>query len=84
MAQFTQYLTLQGDRWDNIAWKAYGTVGQITVPDGRKLNAFEYIIEQNPQAAIHKKFPAGIRLKIPIIDRAEIVTDTELLPPWKR
>jgi len=84
MSQFTQYVTLQGDRWDTIAWKAYGTVGQITVPDGRKLNAFQYIMEENPSVAIYKKFPAGIRIKIPIIERAEILTDTELLPPWKR
>lgn len=84
MSQFTEYVTLQGERWDSIAWKAYGTVGAITVPDGRTLNAFQFIMESNPSVAIYKVFPAGIRMKIPVIERAEIVTDTELLPPWKR
>jgi len=34
-----EYITLPGDRWDLISWRAYGTIGEITLEDGSKVNA---------------------------------------------
>lgn len=67
----TTYKTGQGDRWDTIAYKAYGDPHLITP-----------IVEANPTVAITDVLPAGITIKIPVRERPSI--DTALLPPWKR
>jgi phage tail protein X len=67
----TNYITKQGDRWDLIAWKAYGDITKQ-----------KEIIEQNPDIALTVEFDEGITLKLPIIP--EINTQESLLPPWKR
>jgi phage tail protein X len=73
MAEFTEYITTEGQRWDTIAWKAYG-------------NAAEYIriVLANPKVAMYRKLPGGLRLKIPVIERETVLIDSALLPPWKQ
>lgn len=71
--KYTIYPTLEGDRWDTIANKAYGDPTKISE-----------IIRANPQVRIYDVFPAGIKLLIPIIDQTAISVDTSNLPPWKR
>jgi phage tail protein X len=65
------YITMDGDRWDNIAWKFYGDptmIGPILQANcGAKV----------PFAATLK---GGIQLRIPIIVQSDI--NTENLPPW--
>lgn len=69
--EYTRYTTKENDRWDLIAYKAYGDASNITP-----------IVEANRGIAIDTVLPAGIILNVPIIARAEI--DTTNLPPWKR
>lgn len=71
---FTEYITSDGDRWDTIAYRAYGDVQNWTT-----------IIRANPSLPIQDVYPAGIRLVIPII-AAPTSTPSEAnkLPPWKR
>jgi len=69
----TQYTVTEGERWDTIALKAYG-----------KASAFSGIIEANPLVPITTRLEAGVVLIIPILEDNNILTDKELLPPWKQ
>lgn len=68
---YTKYTTLQGDRWDTIAYKAYG--------DATKYSA---IIEANPFIPKSGVLPSGVTVFIPVQDRPAV--NTSNLPPWKR
>jgi phage tail protein X len=67
----TTYTVTEGERWDTIAYKAYGDVNRL--PE---------IIAANPGVPITERLEAGTVLNIPVISDPD--TDTELLPPWKR
>ena len=67
----TRYITKQGDRWDLIAYKAYGDATMIDI-----------LITANPGIPVDPILPEGITLNIPIVDEPEV--DKSLLPPWKR
>lgn len=68
---YTKYITVQGDRWDIIAYKAYG--------DATK---FSGIIEANPFIPKTAVLQSGLTIYIPLIDRPQL--NSSLLPPWKR
>jgi len=68
----TDYLTLQGDRWDTIAHKAYGDASK-----------FEPLIAANPSVPVTAVLQAGIRLVVPVLESEEGL-EIELLPPWKK
>ena len=67
----TRYITKQGDRWDLIAYKAYGDATMIDI-----------LIMANPGIPVDPILPEGITLNIPVVDEPEV--DKSLLPPWKR
>ena len=71
--EFTEYIVKQGDRWDTIAFKAYG--------DASLVNG---LIEANTATVISPVLQAGTRIKVPILEAGEVQIDSELLPPWKR
>jgi len=79
-----EYVTQQNDRWDLIAYKAYGTVGNILLNDGSQANAMSYLIQNNQDIAVNDMLDAGLLLQIPIINSTILPTDPTLLPPWKR
>lgn len=71
---FTEYITKQGDRWDNISLSAYGDPTKI-----------KEIVSANFGVPTYAILPSGIRLQIPIIEvSGEEETNKDLLPPWKR
>lgn len=64
-----KYETVQGDTWDLIALRVYGSEKYMTV-----------LIEANPEQRETVFFSAGITLNVP-----EITTPIpSTLPPWKR
>ena len=63
------YKTVQGDMWDSIAYKLYGTETALNV-----------LLEANQQYAGIIVFPAGVLLEIPEYIAPAIST----LPPWRR
>lgn len=79
----TEYLTQEGDRWDLLAYKAYGTIGMILLDDGTQVNAISQIINANPDISADDVLPAGTLLEIPIIASITLPTDPLRLPPWK-
>lgn len=68
----TQYRTKEGDRWDNIAFEAYGDA-----------TAYMQIIRANKGLPITEVLPSGVLINIPIVEDEQSVSE-DLLPPWKR
>jgi phage tail protein X len=68
---FTEYITNEGDRWDLIAWKAYGDA-----------NRGNEIMAANPYVKADPVLPGGLRLKVPIAE--DPAPNPSKLPPWKR
>lgn len=63
------YTTIQGDMWDSIAYKLYGTESALNV-----------LLSANQSYTSIVVFPAGIVLVVP--DYTAPITST--LPPWRR
>lgn len=72
MANIVEYIVKEGDRWDTIAFNAYGDASMYSV-----------IIEANTSSIISPVLQPGQRINIPIVEETEIEIDSELLPPWK-
>jgi phage tail protein X len=72
MASFN-YKTLQGERWDLISYKMYGSMTGIST-----------LIEANPNVPIDPVIPDGTILIVPIIEDTELNIITTNLPPWKK
>ncbi|MEI8390093.1 MAG: tail protein X [bacterium] len=69
-ADFYEYITKDGDRWDLIAYEFYSDA-----------TLYEGIITANPEVAIIPILPSGLKLKIPVIeDNNQIQFE---LPPWR-
>jgi phage tail protein X len=68
----TEYITIQGDRLDTIAFKAYG-------------DPFKWapIVDSNPSLPIQAEYPAGIRIVLPVVEDVDLI-ELDLLPPWKK
>ena len=73
MAGIVEYIVKEGDRWDSIAFKAYGVATD-----------YARIIEANPNAVISPVLQPGQRIIIPVQEQTEVEIDSEDLPPWKR
>ncbi|WP_432422763.1 tail protein X [Terrimonas ginsenosidimutans] len=77
-----QHTTIDGQRWDQVATEYYGA--QTIEVEGVERSAVGFLIEQNPSVPVYDVFPDGVILDIPIISEAQVQTDKEKLPPWKR
>lgn len=67
------YTTKQGERWDLLAWKFYGST--------KAMNA---LIEANPTIPLSSELEHGTQLIVPILDNTSESVITINLPPWKR
>lgn len=65
-----EYVTRQGDMWDSIAYRLFGTSGQT-----------HELIKANPEYINTYIFESGITLRVPEL---KSVIDTSMYPPWKR
>lgn len=63
------YTTSQGDMWDGIAFKQYGTCKHM-----------DTLMKANQSYIGVYIFPAGVVLNIPEIEEAA----SDKLPPWKK
>jgi phage tail protein X len=67
----TNYITVEGDRLDTIAAKAYGDPFN-----------WQPILEANPGLPVQALYPAGINIVIPIVQVP--ASNINSLPPWKK
>lgn len=70
MAEYIEYTTKEGDRWDLIAFRCYGDA-----------HAYADILAANPNLPIRGVLDAGLRVLVPV--RAATPA-ASALPPWKR
>lgn len=61
--------TNQGDTWDIVSWREYGTEKKIAE-----------LIEANPEHRMTVIFPADVTLSIPEVETARDAP----APPWRR
>lgn len=73
MSEFVVYTTIDGDRWDTIAYRMYGDPW-----------AFGPIIAANPSVPIRPVLSGGIVLYVPVRRAPPSHDTTTQLPPWKR
>jgi len=66
---YLNYTTMAGDTWDILALDFYDDESKASL-----------IIQANPQHSHVLVFPAGVQLKVPVIEESAL----ETLPPWKR
>lgn len=69
----TNYIVIDGERWDTVSNKAYGSP-----------SLYRSIIEANPNVPISTRLIGGTVLIIPIIPITDVKTNKELLPPWRQ
>ena len=68
--EYTEYTTRAGDTFDLLAIAAYNEEKMAS-----------YIVQANPLHMGTIVFDAGVKLKIPVIDKTETPST---LPPWRR
>ncbi len=71
MLEYLEHTTINGQRWDNIAWLYYGDANQI-----------HRLITANPQIAATGMLPGGIIIKVPVLEINQ--ANPLSVPPWKR
>lgn len=69
--------TIDGDRWDLLAYRYYGDQHKQTILLEANRDLFIDPIVVPPMI-----LPSGLALKVPVIDDSEV--DESNLPPWKR
>ncbi len=69
---YLEHVTIDGDRWDLVAWRYYGDALRI-----------EELIRVNAHVAITPTIKGGTRLVIPFLDLSKRIS-SDKLPPWKR
>jgi phage tail protein X len=72
MTQAIVHTTIDGERWDLLAWRYYRDVREVP-----------RLIAANPHAPRAGILPAGLKIAVPLIERPASVS-TIGLPPWKR
>lgn len=71
-----EHETVEGERWDLVAWRYYRDVTKQSVIVRANRHLF-----LDPVRPLPMVLPMGLRLKIPIVEER---LDESLLPPWKR
>lgn len=65
-----KYRTIQGDMWDTIAFKAYGSTAAVVE-----------LMKANPAYRHQFVFPAGVEIDVPELPEEQT---SDILPPWKQ
>lgn len=72
-----EHTTIDGDRWDLLAYRFYGDAGKQAVLLDANRSLFADPITVPPLL-----LPAGLSLIVPVLESDEV--DESTLPPWKR
>lgn len=66
------YTTRDGDRWDTISHKYYGTAFEIN-----------RLITANPHLSLAEQFESGLTVFVPVIQQTSNQQQQDM-PPWMR
>ncbi|SSY80137.1 tail protein X [Alysiella crassa] len=66
------YTTRDGDRWDTISHKHYGTAFEIN-----------RLIAANPHLSLAEQFESGLTVFVPVIQQTSNQQQQDM-PPWMR
>ena len=78
---YTAYITKDGDRWDTVAYAAYGALSMVV--NGKKINTMNKLMVANRNIPLMPVFPGGVSLVVPILV-AQGGIQNGALPPWRR
>lgn len=67
---FLTHITIEGQRWDQLAAYYYGDALQ-----------YERIVSANTHVPLAPSLPGGLKLAIPVIEQDDL---SQSLPPWLR
>ena len=70
--EYIEHITLDGDRWDQIATLYYGDASRISP-----------LAEANEHLWLQPVLPGGLPVRVPILEDDNNLLPEEL-PPWKR
>lgn len=70
--EYIEHITLDGDRWDQIAALYYGDASRISP-----------LAEANEHLRLLPVLPGGLPVRVPILEDDNNLLPEEL-PPWKR
>ena len=70
--EYYEYVTKDGDRWDMLAANYYG--------DPCKM---DLIIRANPEVIIRPVLDAGIKIRIPVVEKRLIASVVSGEVPWR-
>lgn len=70
--EYIEHITLDGDRWDQIAALYYGDASRISP-----------LAEANEHLRLQPILPGGLPVRVPILEDDNNLLPEEL-PPWKR
>lgn len=70
--EYIEHITNAGDRWDTIAYRYYGDATLLSP-----------LAEANEHLQLVPILPAGLPVRVPLIDDTEAL-DAQDLPPWMR
>ena len=70
--EYIEHITLDGDRWDQIATLYYGDASRISP-----------LAEANEHLRLLPVLPGGLLVRVPILEDDNNLLPEEL-PPWKR
>ena len=70
--EYIEHITLDGDRWDQIATLYYGDASRISP-----------LAEANEHLRLLPVLPGGLTVRVPILEDDNNLLPEEL-PPWKR
>lgn len=75
MTRFVEYTTKPGDRWDLIAYRAYGDAARYA----EIIDANRDLFATDPLTPIPRVLPVGLTLRVPLLDAPVVVVP----PPWR-
>ena len=70
--EFIEHITRDGERWESLAYAYYGDAAMISP-----------LAEANVHLRLLPVLPAGLPVRVPLIEDAEAIEALDL-PPWMR
>jgi len=70
--EYIEHITVDGDRWDLIAYRYYGDANRIAP-----------LAEANEHLRLSPVLESGLPVRVPILDDDDELSPDEV-PPWKR